>query len=130
MGGKVVGRHTIKRQTAGQELVEHRSKRIDIGSLVDCSAAQLLRSHVFGCSHDFPGLSGGDTRRRGSAKLAGDAKVGKLWMSFRIQEHVARLDVSVNDPAAMGRIKSIGYLKHQPGRLGGGELAFASPEVA
>jgi hypothetical protein len=130
MGGKIVGRRTIKRQPAGQELVEYRSKRIDIDSLVDCSAAQLLRSHVFGRPHDFPGLGGSDTRRRGGAHLAGYAKVGKLWMSLRIQEHIARLDISMNDSAAMGRIQTIGYLKHQPGRLGWGKLAFAAPEVA
>jgi hypothetical protein len=61
MGGKIVGRHTIKRQPSGQELIEYRSKRIDIDSLVDCSATQLLGSHVFRRPHDFPGLSGGAT---------------------------------------------------------------------
>jgi hypothetical protein len=31
-------------------------------------------------------------------------------MSLRIQEHIARLDISMNDSAAMGRIQPIGYL--------------------
>jgi hypothetical protein len=130
MRGKVIGRCAIERQPPGQKLVEHRPKRIDIGSLVDCSATQLLWSHILRRPHGFPVLSERDIWSRGVAELASDAKVGELWMPVRIQEHVPRLDISMNDSAAMGRIQAVGYLHHQPGRLGWGKLALASPEVA
>jgi hypothetical protein len=47
----------------------------------------------------------------------GDPEVEHLHLALGGQEDVARLDVAVDDPRAVGRLERVGDRRHDPGRL-------------
>ncbi len=85
------GRLARERDLAGEQLVEDDPGRVEIGRLVDGRATRLLGREVLG---------GADDRAR-LGHLAGagarDAEVRHLDAALVVDEHVVRLDVSVDD---------------------------------
>ena len=86
-----------ERHRARQQLVEHDSGRVEVRGLVDRGASCLLGREVLGRADDRPRL--GHLARRAGAR---DPEVHHLHAPLAVDDHVVGLDVSVDDPVAVG----------------------------
>ena len=87
---------------AGEHLVEQHAKAVQIGAGIDPLAANLLGTHIArrtdrqsGTGHD-----------RAAAEGFGNAKVGQHRVAVLTKQDVLRLDIAVNDIAAVCVIQS------------------------
>ena len=102
------------RVDAREALVEHERERVEVGALVDPVAVGLLRGHV--------GERADDVARARQRRVAGqvrDAEVGQLRRRARGaravgDDHVLRLDVAVDDAAAVGVLERVGRARARP----------------
>jgi hypothetical protein len=89
----------LERQRTGDEVVERGAERIDVGAHVELAALGLLRRDVV---HGARGLlrlraaTGGGARHR-------EAEVDQHGTALHGPDHVARLDVTVHEPARVQR---------------------------
>jgi hypothetical protein len=96
---QLVGGVGLKRRRAGDEVVERRAERVDIGAVIDGVAAALLGRHVE--------WRAGERRLRDRA-VARPAAAGRepevqhLGHAMAVGHEVRRLDVAVGEPGAMG----------------------------
>ena len=65
-----------ERRLAGQQMIERRAHRVDVGPGVDAPAGPLLRRHVVGRSQERTGV--GHRQRFGVDDVAGQPEVGDL----------------------------------------------------
>ena len=86
------------RRTAAEHEMKHRRRREDVGSLVRAAALQLLRRRV---------------RRRSIRQR--QAEVDQLHDAARLHQHVAGLQVPVDDAKVVRRPKTVAHLKHEGG---------------
>ena len=92
-----------ERRPAGEHLVEDRPEGVDVGRRADLGRLpqRLLARHVAGRSHHLP------AERLALALLAlqplGQAEVGDLGYPGRVEQHVRRLQVAMNDPHPVDR---------------------------
>ena len=109
----------FERAVAGQELVEDDAEGVDVGGRGGAVAEDAFGGEVGGGAEQVAGGEGG------VMSAPGDAEVEDLDLSGRGQEHVARLDVAVDDPGRVRRLKGVGDRGHDPGRLARGHRAGA-----
>lgn len=99
---------------AAEQLVEHHAQGIDIGAHRQGLAGQLLgRGHIGG-----QGLRAG----LGRVQQAGDAEVQQLHLAALVHQDIARLEVAVDDQAAVGEGHGREHLQKErqhPGRRPG-----------
>ena len=85
----------------GEQLVEHRAQRVDVGRRGDRLAAHLLRARVLRREQAHP-----RARRRlppgGGVEELGDAEVEELGLALDRDQDVARLEVAVHDELLVG----------------------------
>ena len=86
----------FERHAAGQALVQDHADRVEVRCRSDVEAFGLLRREVVDRAEDRPGF--GDLRQPG----AGDAEVGDRGQAGRVDDHVHRLEVAVDDTVAVG----------------------------
>ena len=105
-----------------QQFVEHHAQAEDVGTPIDSVplATGLLRTHVGGSSCD-PGTPAE------ILFLERQSKVGKECVSRGINQDVARLDVSMDQPPCMSKVQGFGDRCHQSRRLVKAGSAFLDP---
>ena len=111
---RVQHRLAAQRRLSGQALVEDDAEGVHVGRGPHLLfAAGLFGGHVLRRADDGAGA------RQAAVGLAqlGNAKVGDLGPAFSVQEHVGRLEVTMNDPLGVGRLHGAGQLLDQDGRL-------------
>ena len=101
----------LERAPAGEQLVEDHPEGVDVGGRGGRVAEDAFGGQVGGGAEQVAGGEGGLAGRRG------DAEVEHLDLAVRGQEHVARLDVAVDDPGPVGRLQGVGDRGHDPDRL-------------
>ena len=108
-------RLTPERRPARQCRVEDRAKPVDVGSdrhrpLV---TRRLFGRHVAGRAEDRTRL------RQLTVGLdpLGQAEVGHVRLTPRVEQHVGRFQVAVEDAALVGMVDGPRYLSQSPGRL-------------
>lgn len=90
---------TLEGRLPHEALVQDRPDRVDVGRLADRLrvAARLLRAHVGGGSDDLP-----DARQtRVGGAIAGEAEVHHVRRAALVQEDVAGLQITVDEPRAV-----------------------------
>ena len=103
LGDDGSGGIALERRTAGDQLVEHRTKAVEVGLRGNFLAKRLLRRHVpVGADHH---PVGGEA---GLVKGDGEAEVADLRIALGGEPDVARLEVTVNDPGAVREFKPAG----------------------
>ena len=110
---------------AGQSLEEHAAERVDVGAPVAAIALDSLGGEVVDRADDRTGV--GQPGRRGG--MPGDAEVGQigvLALLRRVDQHVRRLDVAVDQFSAMRRRERRRNLPHEPARALGLQAALAA----
>ena len=112
-------RLAVERRHAGQAFVEHAGERVAVGPRVDRLATDLLWREVVERADHLPGVGGV------AAELLGHAEVRQVDVPVRVDEHVARLDVAVDEAAPMGRIQRLRDPAEDRERVLGSEHAFA-----
>ena len=100
------------RTLAGGHFVEHRTRGIDVGTLVGALAAQLLWSHVGQSADDFVRLADGNGQvvLVGRRYPLGQAKIQDLQAIVFRDVEVARLQVAMDDPLRMRGFQTVGQL--------------------
>ena len=89
-------RLALVRQPAGEQLVDHRPQRVEIGAAVDRLAGQLLGRHVAGRAEHQAGA------RSAAVGHAGDAEVHHSHrVAGGVDHDVGRLDVAVHHALAV-----------------------------
>ena len=79
-----------------QTLVEHAGERVFVRAPIHLRALDLLGGQVVERADQLAGLGGGATQ------LLGQAEVAQVGMPVGGQQDVGRLDVSVDESAALG----------------------------
>ena len=92
-GQHLVHRLVLEGALAGEDLVEDRAEREDVGARVGLLPAQLLGGHVVRSPHHRSAA-----RQLGRAQL-GEPEVEDLDVAARLDVDVAGLEVAVDDPA-------------------------------
>ena len=112
---RVEDRRGAERRAPGQELVEDASQRIDVGARADLLDLPLglLGRHVAGRAQDrarlgLPGVV---------FEPLHQPEVADLGLAACGQEDVGRLQIAMDDAAAVGVFHAVGQRSHQPGRL-------------
>jgi hypothetical protein len=90
-----------KRRLPGQALVEHAAQRVDIDGRVGGFAFDLLGREVVGGAGEVGFLVGA-----AFLGAAGETEVGEVDVAVFGQEHVAGLDVAVDEPARVRRVQA------------------------
>ncbi len=100
---------------AGEHLVEHAPERVDVGARVELVAADLLGRDVVERADE--GAGAGQCGRRGAAlDPLGQSEVGQVGvvpavtLRMLLDEHVAGLDVAMDEPARVGHVERRGDL--------------------
>ena len=93
------GAVTLKGQAAREHLIEHDAGRVDIGPGVDMLAPGLLGRNVM---HGAQGIL-----RQGLSGIlqAGDTEIGHLYTAVPQDHDILRLNIPVDDAAAMGMLQ-------------------------
>ena len=99
----------------GEQFVQHRAQRIDVGARVDLAGLLLLGRLVVRRAGDHAF----QRRQRRMVGDARDAEVQHLGLVAPRQEDVGRLDVAMHDAARMGIGQRVGDAAHQHGRSAG-----------
>ncbi len=86
---------------AGDALVEHEGQAVDVGLAVEHPALHLLGSGVAGRAQHGPVRLGPGRLGQGP----GQAEVGDPQPALGVEEQVGRLDVAVDEPAAVGVVE-------------------------
>ncbi len=84
---------------AGQALVQHEAERVEVGPTVEREPEHLLRRQVLGRAHHH--VLGREVLVASLDRL-GDAEVRQLDPALRRHQHVARLDVAVDEAGLVG----------------------------
>jgi len=90
-------------------------------------ALGLLGREVGGCAHDRAGLR--QIRIGVGNHGGGNAKVGNLHLTLGRNEHVAGLDVAVDDTTLVRKPECGGYVERHPGDLLNGEVAVTAQDL-
>ena len=118
---KLIAVAAVVGRVEGQQLVERRAQRVDVGPVIDDPAAgrRLLGAHVPQRSEDVAG------HRQAAVGLhARQAEIGDPEVAMHVNQQVGGLDVAVDDPLAMGIIEGLGGLQAQVGH--GAEIGTAA----
>ena len=99
---RVSGIRLNERRLAGDELVEQRTEREEIGAVVDTLPAELLGRHVVGGAHRHPRVG-----ERRLLRIVGDAEVGDLYLASAAQQHVVGFEVTVHEPARVQLLEAV-----------------------
>jgi hypothetical protein len=106
---------TAKRRFSRQHLERRAAERVLVGSAVHALAADLLGRCVVDGPKEQPGA--GQANRPGRFLAQPEVRqvqvIGPAWA--RVEQHVRRLDVAVDEPARMGRIQGRGDRRHDRG---------------
>src|SRR5439155_16058208 len=94
--GRLVRRTAGKRWMISEQLVEHRTKSINIRGIAEFCVftGSMLRRHVTGCAQRL-------TRARDCAfsfDQSRQAKVGQLRFAFCIEQNIPRFNISMQNP--------------------------------
>ncbi len=121
-GGDGCRRIAFERSAAGEQLEQDDAQAVDVRGRGRHLAARLLGAEVVDRSERRAGQ--GD---RGLGDGPGDPEVGHLDLALARHEHVARLDVAMDEPVGMCGGNRAGDLGGQAGRLAGRQGA-GSPD--
>jgi hypothetical protein len=101
----------VEGQLTGEELVEGDPERVEVASGVDRAvhAAGLFRRHIGERAGDHLGWR---QRRALASQPGGDAESGQTHVARCVDQHVCRLDVSVDQAVSV-------HLAHRPREIGG-----------
>ena len=98
---RLCARRALKGAAAGQQLVQHRSEREDVGAMVGLLAAHLFGRHVGRRSHHDAGPGAPDRHRRfrrvGVGTQLGQTEVQNLDVAVAGDEDVLGFDVAMDD---------------------------------
>ena len=100
-----------KRRPAGEQLVEHAGQGVLVGAPVHVAGANLLRREVV----ERPGQPPGPGRRPVD-ELRGQAEVAQIAVVGRIDEHVPRLHVAMDEATLVRRVERVCDLADEPDR--------------
>ncbi len=127
---RVQDRRPPERRPAGEHLVERGPQGVLVGGRPGLlGPARLLGGHVAGRAEDRPAARLG----RVGLQPLDQPEVGDLGRPVAREQDVGRLDVAVDDPAAVGHVHGPGQRLDDPGRvldglrLGGDPLRQAAP---
>ena len=118
----VLGRHRHRgvpeeRRAPGGHLEQHHAQGVDVATGIDPDTLGLLGGEVGGRAHHRSGL--------GQALLGvdgpGDAEVGHLHLAVVGDQHIAGLDVAVDDPVLVGVTQGRGHMGPDVRRPLGGQ---------
>jgi hypothetical protein len=105
----------------GQQLVQHRSQRVDVGSRGDRFAPHLLRRRVLrgeepilGERHQRLQAVVGRLRLSVAAHHLRDPEIEQLYLPVLGYQDVARLEVTVDHQVLVGIAYRLGHLKEEP----------------
>ncbi len=111
-------------QASGEQVVQHRRRRVDVGADVQVVAAGLLRGHVPGRAGDHePAVPGGEGGL--PADDPGQPEIGHLDRATAVEHHVAGFDVAVQQPLVVG-----GLRRGENGEHGRAGLFHGQPDAA
>ena len=107
----------FKRDTPCQHLIQHNSKRIDIGAMICLIAARLFRRHISGRpAHRTGGCLGSRIHDAHQPKVCDHGfgvfcqrSVQRDLLGLVVQDNVARLDIAMNNALPVGVIERGGY---------------------
>jgi hypothetical protein len=120
----------LEGEPAAHRQVAHHAEGVDVAAPVDRGARGLLRAHEVRGAHELPGIGRG---ARAPAAV-GDAEVGdQRAAGARLQEDVVRLDVAVDDAAAVRVGERPRHLAQHAGGVGrreGPRVRSRSPSVS
>ena len=112
-----------KRRLACQHLIGHRTKRVDVGSVVDGSLpGGLLRRHVVRGSQREPRLR--HPVAAGLLHRQGDPEIGDQRAAV-VEQDVLRLDVAMYHTMLVGVLQGVGYLAGDAHRFGHRQLLLS-----
>jgi hypothetical protein len=109
----------VEGRRAREALVQDAGQRVAVGTRVDGFAADLFRSEIVERADHLPGV------RRGAAELLGDPEVGQVDVAVLIEQDVRRLDVAVDETAAVRGVERARDLGENRDRTIGRELGLA-----
>ena len=86
---------------AGNHLIEHSPQGVEVGPGGDLTAHGLLRGHVVKGAHHHPGVG-----KAGEVNGQGQTEVADLGRAVGTEPYIARLDVTVDNPLAVGILQT------------------------
>ena len=105
--GVVVG--LVEGRAAGEQLVKRQPEAVHVAARVR-PAPEPLRCHVAQGADQVPGAG-----QVGAVAGLGQAEVGDPDVALRVEQEVARLDVTVQHPLAVGVLQRLRDLHADPG---------------
>jgi len=116
-GQRGLGR--VERRTPSEQVVEQRAKTPHIAARVGVASARLLRAHVGERAHRSFG-------RRGDGRVGdrGDSEVDHLRHTVGSDQHIARLEIAVDDAGAMRVLHCFGDRRDEQDALADAELSL------
>ncbi|HEY3088781.1 MAG TPA: hypothetical protein VGJ59_12035 [Jatrophihabitantaceae bacterium] len=109
------------REPAGEAFKQHKAERVDIARRSDVAAFDLLRAEVVGRAHRRAVLG-----EPWAVNRPGDAEVGELRNRI-VEQDVRRLDVAMDDTAAMDVVEGGSDLRADRGGLRRSERPVREP---
>jgi len=105
-------RVSLERDPSGQHLVQDDAQGVQIGPVIHDHTLGLLWRHiVWGAQH------GAGAGQPAGVAGAGDAKVGHFGPAVGAEQDIGRLDVAMNQAAAVGKVKGAAHLLDDLQRL-------------
>lgn len=114
------------RLAAGEELKGQHAQGVDVGPGVGAAVSDELGRQVGDRTHQDPPRCGG---AGGGADCASEAEVSHLDLPARVDQHVLRFDVAVDDARLVGRRDRQQDLLHDPQCSGGRQWCLGSEGV-
>ena len=112
----------LKRNVAGEHLVEQTPGGVDVGTSVDALALELFRGGVVERSDEHPHAGAPP-----AACLLGETEVGEIDLvavALASQQDVAGFDIAVYEAVRVRSIEGGGQLGQDPGAAGGSQPAL------